>query len=169
MTPLPPKHLASAAFTSSGLFVLLGIGLSKNPNAHWVEYTGLGAHLALLPLAAQLPAPAWARAMGYAWVAVDSTASGAVLNGNAPAAVLPARLGGHVLGAVWIAGAAQALPPPARWLGRALALSLGGHSLLTPWPWYQKKPVLYYAGGPLLLGWLLALGGLLRCGRLATS
>ena len=60
MNSLPPKRLANAAFAASGLFMLLGISLSKTPNPRWVEYAGLGAHLTLLPLMTQLPAPDWA-------------------------------------------------------------------------------------------------------------
>ena len=161
MNTLPAKQLATVAFTSSALFALVAVGMSTAPRARWVEYTGLSFHLALLPLAAQLEAPAWARAMGYAWVAVDGTVSGALLNGTASEAATPYRLGGHVLAAVWIAGVSQALPTPVRWMGRALALCLGGNTLVAPLT-KGKPPVLLYASGPLLVGWLAVLGGLLR-------
>lgn len=165
MTSLPPKPLANVAFTAAGLFALVSAGLSRDPRARWVEYPGIGFHLTLLPLIAQLPAPAWARAMGYAWVAVDTAVAGAILNGAPPPAATPYRLGGHVLAAVWLAGAAQALPTPARWLERAAAGCLGGHSLLAPLHFYQNKPpVLLYVAGPLLIGWLAVVGGLLRRG-----
>ena len=163
MDSLPPKQLARVAFTASGLFALVSLGLSTTPRARWVEYTGLGFHLVLLPLVAQLPAPAGARAGGYAWIAIDSAVSGAILSGAAPAAATPYRLGGHVLAAGWLAGASQALPAPARWLGRTLALCLGGHSLAAPLPGCRDRPpVLLYAAGPLLVGWLAVVGGLLR-------
>ncbi len=161
MHSLPPNQLAATAFTASGLFALTNVGMSQNPPPRWLEYVGLGFHLTLLPLAAQLPAPAWARAMGYAWIAVDNTVAGAILNGTAPAAAMPYRLGGHVLAGVWLAGASQALPGPARWLGRTLALCLGGHTLVAPLT-KGKPPVLLYAAGPLLVGWLAVVGGLLR-------
>ena len=161
MHPLPPKQLAATAFTASGLFALTTVGLSQTPPPRWLEYVGVGFHLSLLPLAAQLPAPPWARAMGYAWLAVDSIVGGALLNGTPRPAAMPYRLGGHMLAGVWLAGASQALPTPARWLGRTLALCLGGHTLVAPLT-KGKPPVLLYAAGPLLVGWLAVVGGLLR-------
>lgn len=168
MNPLPPKQLATVAFAASGLFALTNVGMSQNPPPRWLEYAGLGFHLTLLPLAAQLPAPAWARAMGYAWIAIDSTVSGALLTGTPMAAAMPYRLGGHMLAGAWLAGASQALPTPARWLGRTLALCLGGNTLVAPLA-KGKPPVLLYAAGPLLVGWLAVVGGLLRHRAAATA
>lgn len=159
--PADSNQVAPVAFASAGLFALLNVGLGTAPHARWVQYAGLGAHTLLLPLTARLAAPGWARALGYAWFAVDSAASAAVLGGKTPESVMPVRLGGHVLAAAWLVGASQTLPPPARWLGWATAGCFGGHSLVAPYT-KGKPPVLLYASGPLLVGWLAVVGGLLR-------
>lgn len=161
MEKLPSNQLAPVAFASAGLFALLNVGLGAAPRSRWVQYAGLGAHALLLPLAARLATPGWARAMGYAWIAIDGTASVAVLGGKTPESVMPVRLGGHVLAAAWLVGASQALPTPARWLGQVAAGCLGGHSLVAPFTKGQP-PVLLYAAGPLLVGWLAVVGELLR-------
>jgi hypothetical protein len=150
------KPLAPLALTSAVGFALLNVGRSIAPRARWVQVVGVGAHALLLPLTARLAAPDWVRAMGYGWVAVDGAASIAVLGGKAPASVMPVRLGGHLLAAAWLVGAAQSLPQPARWLGLLAASCLGGHTLLAPFT-QHKPPVLLYASGPLLVGWLGAL------------
>ena len=161
--PSDSPQLAPVAFASAGLFTLLNVGLGAAPHARWVQYAGLGAHALLLPLTAQLAAPSWARALGYAWNAIDGAASIAVLGGKTPESVMPARLGGHVLAAAWLAGTSQALPPAARWLGWAAAGCFGGHTLVAPLT-KGKPPVLLLASGPLLVGWLAVVGGLLRRG-----
>lgn len=158
---LSPNRLAAVAFGSAGLFAAVNVGMGAARGARWVEYTGLGFHLLLLPLAARLDAPDWARAMGYAWIAVDGTVSVALINGQSPEAPARARLGGHVLASVWIAAASQPLPARARLLGRALAACLGGHSLVAP---FTRRPVLLYAAGPLMVAWLAAVGAALRRG-----
>ncbi len=155
-TPVSTQ-VAPVAFASAALFALLNVGLGAAPRARWVQYVGLGSHALLLPLAARLAAPAWARALGYAWVAIDDAASVAVLRGNTPESVMPVRLGGHVLAAAWLASASQALPTPVRWLGRVAAACLGGNSLVAPFT-KGKPPVLLYAAGPLLVGWFAAVG-----------
>lgn len=87
------NQVSPVAYAAAALFALLNAGLGAAPRARWVQAAGLGAH-ALLPLTAQLTAPQWTRALGYAWVAIDGTASVAVLNGKTPASVMPVRLGG---------------------------------------------------------------------------
>ena len=159
--PADSHQVASVAFTSAGLFALLNIGLGVAPRARWVQVAGLGAHALLLPLTAQLAAPGWARALGYAWFAVDSAASAAVLGGKTPESVMPVRLGGHLLAAGWLAGASWALPPAAKWLGWAAAGCFGGHTLVARFT-KGKPPVLLYASGPLLVGWLAVVGELRR-------
>lgn len=157
--PADSTQTASVAFASAGLFTLLNIGLGAAPHARWVQVAGLGAHTLLLPLTARLAAPGWARSLGYAWFAVDGGASVAALCGKTPESVMPVRLGGHLLAAGWLVGASQALPRPARWLGWAAAGCLGGHSLVAPFT-KGKPPVLLYASGPLLVGWLAVVGWL---------
>lgn len=159
--PADSKQVAPVAFASAGLFALLNVGLGAAPRARWVQVAGLGAHALLLPLTARLAAPGWARALGYAWFAVDGTASAAVLGGKTPESVMPVRLGGHLLAAGWLVGASRALPSAARWLGWAAAGCFGGHTLVAPFT-KDKPPLLLYAAGPLLVGWLVVVGGLQR-------
>ena len=143
----------------SGLLGAAGVAavaaaLGAAPKARWVEPVGAAAHLALMPFAAGLPGPAWARALGYAWLAYDAGVSLERVNGMDEERAMSARLGGHLLAAGWIAAAAgRARRPWTRWLGRGAAAALGGHTLVTR---LKGPPLLLMASGPLLVGWLVA-------------
>ncbi len=63
---------------------------------------GIFFHLAALFFVSRVPAPQWAKAAGYGWLAVDVTVGVMDINGVSDHIYMPMRLGGHVLAATWI-------------------------------------------------------------------
>ncbi len=143
------------ALAAAAMFVAVSAGLALTPRSLWFEYIGVPFHLALLPLVARLPAPTAAKAMGYAWIAIDTIVSVVMINGQDHALAFAFRLGGHVLAATWIAATAWRARGLPRWLGWATALMLGPHSLIAA---HYTPPVLLIAAGPLMIAWLVSLG-----------
>ena len=131
----------------------VSVATGVRPHARWLDPLGIATHLALLPFAQALPAPSWGRTMGYFWLAADSAISVASLNGAEESTAQQARLGGHVVAAVWIISAAERADRAwLRWVGRAAGAALGGHSLIGS---RTRRPVLLLASGPLLVTWLV--------------
>lgn len=131
---------ARAAFAGAALFVALIIAFSslgdQQPSAPMLlvmGMVGVASHLVLLPVVAELPAPAWARAAGYSWIAIDVMLNVATVNGAGQALVAPLRLGGHVPAALWIAMAASGATGATRGVGLLLAALLAGHAFANPW------------------------------------
>lgn len=150
---LPPTARTAGLVGAAGL-AAVSVAIGIRPQARWLDPAGIVTHLALLPFAAALPAPAWGRALGYGWLAADTAISVASLNGAGQRATTQARFGGHVVAATWIVSAAQRADRGwVRVLGYAAGLTLGGHSLVAP---VTRRPVLLIASGPLLVAWLTA-------------
>jgi hypothetical protein len=66
------------AFAGAALFIALivafstaGAGPPSATTLMLIGVLGAASHLVLLPVVAVLPAPVWARAGGYAWIAID--------------------------------------------------------------------------------------------------
>jgi hypothetical protein len=78
-----------------------------------------------------LNAPAWARAAGYGWLAIDVLAGSLLIN-NVPHDIAdPVRLGGHILGGLWVAVASFHVPSPAiRLPGMVAGTWLGGYTFV---------------------------------------
>ncbi len=89
---------ASAGLGALGLASVF-VGLGASPNAGWIEPLRVLTHLTMLPLAADLPPPRRGRAMGFAWLALDTVVSIALINGVALPLGMALRLGTHVLAA----------------------------------------------------------------------
>jgi len=152
---------STGAYIGAALFVALMIAfgtVGDRPPAPRVltliGLLGVGSHLVLLPVVAATGSASWSRACGYAWIAIDVMLNVAGINGAALPSVMPLRLGGHVLAAVWIADAALAAGALVQPVGLILAALLGFHALAAPWipEWVLFIP---FAMIPL---WLVLLG-----------
>ena len=141
MNPSSPHTSLAArgAFAGAALFVALIVTFSTigagQPSATTLlpmGVIGAAAHLVLLPVVAELPAPVWARAGGYARVAIDTMLNVASINGAA------AQAGGSV-----------------RALGLLLAALLMVHAFVSPWvpAWVIYIPFV------LVPVWLTVVGG----------
>ena len=87
------------------------------------DYVGIPWHLGLLIVIAMVEAPAWARAMGFAWVALEFIISGAAIHGFPPPLASALRFGGaHLCTALWVAGAAYRKPGLLQLVGGGLVL-----------------------------------------------
>lgn len=94
---------------------------------------GVFSHLVLLPVVAALPAPAWARATGYAWITIDVMLNVATVNGADVGLIAALRLGGHVSAATWMALAAWHMSGLVRAIGIPLAALLLIHAFASSW------------------------------------
>jgi len=131
---------ARGAFAGATLFVLLIIGFSalggaapSPPLMLFMGVVGAGSHLVLLPVVATLPAPAWTRVGGYAWIAIDVMLNVATVNGAERGIVAALRLGGHVPAALWMGAAAYRACGAVRLVGVPLAAVLLTHAFVSPW------------------------------------
>jgi len=157
------------AFAGAALFVALIVAFSslhgKPPSPPLLVLIGCVAaagHLVLFPVVAALPAPSWARAAGYAWLAFDSILNVATINGADPILVAALRLGGHPLAALWIASASAQAAGPVQPVGLALGLLLAVHAVSSPWipMWVIFVPFMMI---PL---WLVLVGRLLSSAKI---
>ena len=148
--------LAAALFVA--LIVLFSIGSTTRSALLLIAVVAITGHLVLFPTIVVAPASAWARPAGYGWVIVDVMLNGATLNGVDNALVMPLRLGGHFLAALWIANCAASARGAVRPVGLVLAALLAGHALVARWSpdWAIYPPFL------LMPAWLLLLGLQLR-------
>jgi hypothetical protein len=141
IAPTANTRLAGqGAFAGAALFVALIVAFStvgtSQPSPSMLLLLGVfgaASHLVLLPVVAELPAPAWARAGGYAWVAIDTMLNVASVNGAEPSLIAALRLGGHVPAALWMAMASRQAAGPARAVGLLLAALLMIHAFASPW------------------------------------
>ncbi len=69
----------------------------------WVDYLGIGLHLANFMLVAKLEAPDWAKAAGYGWIILDVATGVMTLNDVPQSTALYIRLAGHIFTGIWIA------------------------------------------------------------------
>jgi hypothetical protein len=109
---------------------------------------GVAYHALMLPAVAALPAPAWAKAAGFAWMLADLVLEGAALAKTTVDAG-PIREGVHLAACLWVLGAG--------WTGGP-ALGLAGTALAAA---FVTRLVLR-ARGSRWPGWLLPLNALLN-------
>lgn len=140
---------STGAYIGAALFVVLMIAfgtVGDGPPSAAVMATiglvGVTSHLVLLPVVSASGSTSWARACGYSWIAIDVMLNVAGINGAALATLMPLRLGGHVLAALWIADAALSSGGAVAAVGMVLAVLLGGHAVTAPWipPWVIFLP-----------------------------
>src|SRR5688500_11774888 len=86
-------------------FVILGFLLITG--RHFAEqYVAVLWHFGMLLVVAVVAAPSWAKAMGFAWIAIEFILSGAVIQGLSNEMAQQLRFGGaHICTAFWVAGA----------------------------------------------------------------
>jgi hypothetical protein len=144
-TPPLERFADRAALVGAALFValiiLFGIDSPAALSVFGIAVVAVAAHLALLPVVAAMPAPNWARAAGYGWLAIDVILNIASLNGAEEPTVTSFRLGGHILAATWIGTASSAVTGPVRPTGLLLAALLVVHAFAAPWlPFWAIYP-----------------------------
>jgi hypothetical protein len=87
-------------------------------------------HLILFPVIAALPAPKWARAIGYGWLVLDMATDIMQLNGVVKLTYLSLRYGANVAAALWIASAAFQEKGAIRVIGVIVAIDLAIYSFI---------------------------------------
>jgi len=85
-------------------------------------------HVILFPVIAALPAPKWARAVGYGWLVLDIATDIMQLNGVVKLTYLGLRYGANVAAALWIASASWQEKGILRVIGVIVALDLAVYS-----------------------------------------
>lgn len=84
------------------LFAPTLIGVFFAPHAWWGTTLGILFHVAAFFFVSRVPAPAWARAAGFGWLALDVAVGIMTLNLVPFDIYMPLRLGGHVIAAMWL-------------------------------------------------------------------
>ncbi len=87
-------------------------------------------HLILFPVIAALPAPKWAREVGYGWLVLDMATDIMQLNGVVKLTYLALRYGANVAAALWIASASWQAKGAIRVIGVIVALDLAVYSFI---------------------------------------
>ena len=118
---------------------------------------GLAFHFALLPVIAALPAPAWAKGSGYAWVVVDNMLLMLTLYSTGVEIIAPLRWGIHLATATWVFGASLSQQGASRWIGFIVALGMTGASLGGAFNG-TALTLLMGVAGPALIVWLIMAG-----------
>ncbi|HSP16658.1 MAG TPA: hypothetical protein VLV78_18070 [Thermoanaerobaculia bacterium] len=128
------------AFAGAALFVALivafsaaGPGPLPTTSLLLIGVFGVASHVVLFPVVAQLPAPSWARAAGYAWIAIDVMLNIAAVNGGDIKLISALRLGGHIPAGLWMAAAALEAAGATRYVGTLLGALLIVHAFASPW------------------------------------
>ncbi len=153
---------AAAFFFVASMAVIFTMGLPKfegTPPLPINLFTmfALIFHLAMLPVIAALPAPAWAKASGFTWVVADNMLVMLTYYGAGADIVPPLRMGVHLTTATWILGASWNQTGAFRWVGFLVMLAMGGVSLIGPFLGDAVTP----AAGPgalLLIIWTVMAG-----------
>jgi len=122
----------------------------------------LAFHLSLLPVVAALDAPEWAKASGYAWIAIDNMLNVMTYFGVDGELITPMRMGVHFAAASWIGGASMSAAGTRRVVGLLAALALVGASLVGPFVPAAARGSLLGPAGLLLVVWLILVGRGLR-------
>ena len=87
-------------------------------------------HLILFPVIAALPAPPWARAVGYGWLVLDIATDIMQLNGEVKLTYLSLRYGANIAAALWIVSASSQAKGAMRVIGIIVALDLALYSFI---------------------------------------
>ncbi|MBG0823546.1 hypothetical protein HS048_22730 [Planomonospora sp. ID91781] len=130
----PRRHYASlrlVALLPLLLFLPVVIAFFADPDVAWGEYLGVFFHLSILFLVSRLEAAPWAKAAGYAWVALDVLTGILMINAVEYDTAWAVRLGGHVLAGVWIvASSLVSRSWPVRVVGVITGAWLAGYSFV---------------------------------------
>jgi len=136
------------------LFAPAVVAFFVAPDIWWGEYLRMFFHLAILFLVARLDAAQWARAAGYAWVALDVLAGVLMINGIDGEIAWAVRLGAHMMAGVWIVSSSTVAHSwITRIVGIVTGLWLGGYSLVAP----QLGEEFLRPAGILILVWFGAI------------
>jgi len=154
---------AAAVFFIASMVVIFTMGLPEfegQPPLSINLFTAFGLifHLAMLPVIAALPAPAWAKASGFTWVVADNMLVMLTYYGDGSGIVQPLRMGVHLATTTWIFGASMAQQGAFRWVGFLVILAMGGVSLIGP---FLSSNAAVQASGPgalLLITWIIMAG-----------
>lgn len=112
---------------------------------------GIVFHLSMLFIVSRMPAPDWARAAGFGWLTLDVLCGAMLINAVPYEIAWPVRLGGHVLGGVWLITASILCGSKmARFLGVFTGLWLGLYTFVGT----VLPPVYLAPPGILMIVWL---------------
>ncbi len=79
--------------------LILGIA---DPGSTIGSSLGILFHLSMLFIVSRMPAPTWATAAGFGWLTLDVLSGAMSINAVPHEIAWPVRLGGHILGGVWL-------------------------------------------------------------------
>ena len=153
----------AAFFFVAGMAVIFTMGLPEfegQPPLSRILFTAfaLTFQLAMLPVIAALPAPAWARASGFTWVVMDIMLVMLSYYGKGSDIVEPLRMGVHLATATWIFGVSMGQEGAFRWVGFLIVPASAGVSLIGP---FLSGDAVLQASGPgvlLLIAWIIMAG-----------
>lgn len=138
------KHSQRTAIAAYGATLLFAIHLvtyfiapirdvttsSSVVGAEALALLAVAEHLILFPVVAALPAPPWARAVGYGWLVLDIATDIMQLNGAVKLTYLSLRYGANVAAALWIVSASWQGKGAMRIIGIIVALDLVLYSFI---------------------------------------
>ena len=84
------------------LFVPTMLAIVLLPATKISNVVGIFFHIATFFLVARMPAPEWAKAAGYGWLALDILCAVMLINDVPHPIAWPVRLAGHVLEGLWL-------------------------------------------------------------------
>jgi hypothetical protein len=140
-TKLSQQRAAAAAYGAALLFAIHLVtyfipairDVTTSSSVFGAEALALLAvaeHLILFPVIAALPAPGWARAVGYGWLVLDIATDIMQLNGVVKLTYLGLRYGANVAAAIWIASASWQGKGAMRVIGVIVALDIALYSFI---------------------------------------
>src|SRR5258708_36881971 len=169
----PAQRTATAAYGAALLFAIHLITYfipairdvttsSSVIGAEALALLAIAEHLILFPVIAALPAPAWARAVGYGWLILDIATDIMQLNGVVKLTYLALRYGANVAAALWIASASWQGKGAMRVIGVIVAIDLAVYSFIAfiPFTFLVLVPSLV-----LLPLWFVLVGRLIAQGN----
>ncbi|WP_327340361.1 hypothetical protein OG384_35390 [Streptomyces sp. NBC_01324] len=135
---------------------------------------GILFHISVLFVIDRVPAPAWARAAAFGWIAIDVMVGIMTLNLVSDDIYMPMRLGGHVMAATWLITVSLLSRPV---LFRGLGILTGAWLALFSFFGAHLPIALLGPPGILVVVWLVMagsyepdpLGGLTRDARAALT
>jgi hypothetical protein len=153
----------AAIFFVAGMAIVFTVGLpefERQPPISRILFTifVLIFQLAMLPVIAALPAPAWAKASGFTWVVIDIMLVMLSYYGEGSDIVEPLRSGVNIATATWIFGVSKGQQGVFRWVGFLIVPAGAGVSLIGP---FLSSDAMLQASGPgllLLIAWIIMAG-----------
>lgn len=125
------KSAAVCAYGAAVTLFTLYVAFPRGSPAPVSRVPEMAAYLLLFPVVAALPGASWARAAGYAWLTINVISGAAALH-SPEAGAQQLRLGGSVVGALWIASASLAGRGALAAVGLPLTLLLAATALAAP-------------------------------------